>query len=387
MAYPRTFIVIGSLSFVCVGQNVSVQTANALDTGMNALNASGRTISKVVDNPSLTSLILPAASAGDALWRSLRPAPSNSSSPMYFSVASTWQERARRWHVVQGWAENWVMTCWRGLSALILLKAACMLSNMVFQMSPFPLINTIMKKQDTGDVDAAPLICIAFGCCQWTFYGSFAWWVTGKGGFLVLVYANVMGAVLGVVYVMLYHLHCKSEEWWRQLVLYYRIAVSIVLLQVVILFMRPREQALFAVGAIASTCSLLSAVSPLGCLLRVVQTQCSKPIPLPLVLASSVSAILWAACGIQLNDPMITWPNIIAIGANTILLGFASYYPQEEKLPFKDVCFEKELLLKNYKEGRNATFNTFSKDAKLVLCTDGWIQERESIADSSGGTF
>jgi uncharacterized protein with PQ loop repeat len=258
---------------------------------------------------------------------------------------------------------------------------------MVFQISPFPLIKSIVSKKDTGDVDAAPLICIAFGCCQWTFYGTFAWWVTNKGGFLVLVYANVMGALLGILYVMLYHFHCKSEEWWRQLILYYRVAIMVVLFQLLILLCCPRQQALMFVGAIASCCSLLTAVSPLFGLPRVMQLKCSKSIPLPLVLASSVSALLWAACGIQLNDPMITWPNIIAIGANTILLGFAAYYPQEETLPFEDSPSEMEKLYQTPKEGYEATqkvdtFKFSSNDSDVTSGLDGWQEH-----GSSGGTF
>jgi len=328
----------------------------------------------------MTGMSLSPSTVKDFLWRSFRTAHSNSTRPVDFSVTSTWQQRARRFHVAEEMAENWIITCWRGLSALIILKTACMLSNMIFQVSPFPLIKTILKKQDTGDVDAAPLVCIAFGCCQWTFYGWFAWWATAKAGFLVLVYANFIGALLGVVYVMLYHLHCKSEEWWRKLVIYYRIALTIVLLQVFCLCVWPPQQALLLVGSIASACSLVTAVAPLAGLPRVVKTQCSKTIPLPLILASALSAILWAVCGIKLNDPMIAWPNMVAIAANTILLGFAAYYPQEEKLPHENGPRENHLLCKGMKEGYEANFNTFSKEEDVK--EDCWI-----IADSSGGTF
>merc|ERR1719191_1557190 len=136
--------------------------------------------------------------------------------------------------------------------------------------------------------------------------------------------------------------------------MYYRIAITVVILQLLILLYCPQQKALLLVGAVASSCSLLTAVSPLFGLPRVVRTRSSKTIPLPLVLASSISALLWAACGIQLNDPMITWPNIIAIAANTILLGFAAYYPQEEMLPFEDSASEKELLYKKPKDGYEA---------------------------------
>lgn len=369
MAHPMILVIVGSLSLLCSGQNAPAQNATVVEVDGRSIELS------------------------DLLWRSFQPNPSNLTRPVDLSVESTWQERSKRWRVAQDWATNWLITCWRGFSALILLKAACMFSNMIFQISPFPLIKTIVNKQDTGDVDAAPLICIAFGCCQWTFYGAFAWCVTSKGGFLVLVYANVMGALLGIVYVMLYHLHCKSEEWWRQLVMYYRVAVTVVLFQALTLCLCPRQQSLLLVGSIASSCSLLTAVSPLFGLPRVVQLKCSKSIRLPLVLASSISALLWAACGIQLNDPMITWPNIIAIAANTILLGFAAYYPQEEMLPFEDSPSEKELLYKERKAGCEANFNTFTKantfpkDAAPILCTDGWEEFTTVVCDSSGGTF
>lgn len=330
------------------------------------------------------------------LWHSLNltfgTAPMNSTRLVGNSLEETLRQRSKRWAVVEEWTSNWIIACWRGFSALILLKAACMLSNMIFQISPFPLIKNIISKKDTGDVDAAPLICIAFGCCQWTFYGTFAWWVTGKTGFLVLIYANVVGAVLGIVYVTLYHVNCKSDEWWRQLVLYYRIALTVVMFQVCILWTRPTHQALLLIGAIASCCSLITAVAPLAGLPRVIKTKCSKTIPLPLVLASAVSALLWAVCGIQLADPMITWPNIIAIAANTILLAVAAVYPQEEKIISESECqamdkLEKECFYNVTKdEGSNVNFNTFSHKAAPILCSGGW-KEGAIIVDSSGGTF
>lgn len=385
MAFSRTLYALSAL-FLLVGflSADSSHHAQSFASNTNALETAVRHLDS--STPDLTTES--ASSVSSFLWRSFRPVPS-SARLVDSSVESTWQQRARRFQVVENWASNLIFACWRGFSALILLKGACMLSNMIFQISPYPIIKTIVSKQDTGDTDAAPLICIAFGCCQWTFYGTFAWWATGKIGFLVLVYANIIGAVLGVMYVMVYHINCKSEVWWGQLVVYYRIAVAVVFFQVLVLCMCPRQQALLLVGTIASTCSLLTAIAPLAGLPRVIKVQCSKSIPMSLVLASMASALLWAACGIQLADPMITWPNMIGIAANTILLFFAAYYPQEEKLPLDDLVHassEKQFLCNPKKEGYEANFNTFAKDTVPIVCTDGW-KEHAVVADSSGGTF
>ena len=53
---------------------------------------------------------------------------------------------------------------------------------------------------------------------QWCFYGFFAYIYTGNHGFLVVVYANIIGALMGYYYAYIFQqnvtrmIEAKSEE-------------------------------------------------------------------------------------------------------------------------------------------------------------------------------
>merc|ERR1740130_2379071 len=107
-------------------------------------------------------------------------------------------------HGVFGWLRF-------SLSFAIIIKALCMMSNILFQASPLPAAKLFMEQGDTGDTDSAPFISIAYGSSQWCFYGLFAFIVTGKSGFLVLVYSNIVGAILGLYYVYSFNKNCSNK--------------------------------------------------------------------------------------------------------------------------------------------------------------------------------
>merc|ERR1719379_1166024 len=109
------------------------------------------------------------------------------------------------------------------LSFAVIIKVACMLSNVAFQVSPYPLVKGFKCEGDTGDSDAGPFVAIAFGGCQWCFYGFFAYFVTGKSGFLVLVYSNLLGAILGVYYTWAFQANCRTVQALGAFMMYLRV--------------------------------------------------------------------------------------------------------------------------------------------------------------------
>lgn len=217
----------------------------------------------------------------------------------------------------------------RSISMFAILKAACMGSNVVFQISPYPQVRQIRKEQSTGQSDGAPFVSIAFSCCQWFFYGTFAWLVTGKDGFLVIVYANSLGMVLGVFYVWIFHANCKDEAKRDMQILYYRVIASLVLAQIVMIALLPSERALFYSGLVASACTLMSACSPLTSVPVVLKTKSSQGMPMLLILALFVSSLLWFACGVILADNCLIYPNFVGCCTSFFLLGLTWQYPQD----------------------------------------------------------
>merc|ERR1719230_1297697 len=112
--------------------------------------------------------------------------------------------------------------------------------NIFYQASPLPLISEFKAKGDTGDSDIAPFIATAYGGWQWCFYGLFAYVVTQKSGFLVLVYSNVVGATLGLYYVYAFTLNCNNIAMLQKAPKYYLVLGTLVLVQfVAIMALKP----------------------------------------------------------------------------------------------------------------------------------------------------
>jgi len=224
------------------------------------------------------------------------------------------------------WLEEQWHYYWNCLNLVFLIKAACMMSNVVVQMSPYSSIKKIRSDKNTGDFDAAPLVSIAFGCVQWSFYGIFAWLVTGKAGFLIVVYANGFGAFVGIFYVASYHTYCQCQQARMKLYQYYHMVVNLVVIQVCAIFTFSLERALLFCGAIASTTTIVSALSPWTVVSTVISTQSSERMPVPLLAASLVSSGLWCFCGLLLWDIWIMVPNFVGILSNIFLVAIALKY-------------------------------------------------------------
>lgn len=214
-------------------------------------------------------------------------------------------------------------------SFAFVIKALCMLSNVVFQVSPLPLVRKFSREQDTGEADAAPFISILYGGCQWCFYGFFAFLVTRKSGFLVLVYSNIMGAFLGIYYIWGFQANCQNKHSLSRLIVYYRGVCIIVGVQVVAIMWLSRQQALYFCGLVSSVCSVLGSCSLLSTLPVVLRDRSSASINLPLLIAGLSGALLWIVCGFILWDFLIVVPNMISLFVQGIALSFVVYFPRD----------------------------------------------------------
>jgi len=214
-------------------------------------------------------------------------------------------------------------------SMAFLIKCLCMLSNVLFQVSPYPQVAEFAQKQDTGEADAAPFISIMYSGWQWCFYGFFAYEVTQKSGFLVLVYSNMLGGVLGLYYTLAFREHCKDTKARNKCHSYLAgVSVSVSTQLCAMLFLRA-DHALFFCGLVSSLCSIGGALSLLSTLPQILQSKCSATINLRLVAVGMVSVMLWEICGIVLWDPWIILPNIACMMINLFAIVLALYFPRE----------------------------------------------------------
>jgi len=215
-------------------------------------------------------------------------------------------------------------------SFTIVVKTLCMLSNILFQASPLPQVKKFHDDNDTGDTDSAPFVSIAYGSSQWCFYGMFAYLVTSKSGFLVLVYSNVVGACLGMMYVVTFTKNCRNEKVQAMSNRYFQVLGTVIIFQLSCMALLPSVRALFISGLISSAWSIVGSLSLLTTAPQVMKTKCSKSMPLPLLVCAFMSAIIWIVCGVMLHDPWITVPNVCSLLTCVFALSLVWIYPQDK---------------------------------------------------------
>jgi len=214
-----------------------------------------------------------------------------------------------------------------GITFATMVKALCMAGNVLVQISPYPQVQRWELRGSTGEADAAPYVSICFGGWQWCYYGLFAFLITKRSGFLVLVHSNVLGAVLGTYYTVAFYRNCKNDLARQSLQKYLTAVSTLIFLQVTTIATLPVERALFLTGLISSFCSFVGAISMLASVPTVIRTKDSRSIPGPLVLANMLSAAVWCLCGWILSDPLISAPNIVGCATSGVCLYLKNLYP------------------------------------------------------------
>jgi hypothetical protein len=210
-----------------------------------------------------------------------------------------------------------------------IVKVSCIIGNVLSQLSPYPSVKKFRTKGDTGDFDALPLVSIGFNGLQWCFYGLFAWWITGNHAFMILLYANICGAIAGTYYTYYFHHLCRCEKGFSWLCRYYNIIIGILLSQALAAVVLPMRSAMFFEGFMASICSVAVAISPIACLKTVLRTGSTEAMPRELAFVSLISAVLWLTCGIMLVDWWIIVPNIVGIFAGLLAMALLYIYPNK----------------------------------------------------------
>lgn len=232
------------------------------------------------------------------------------------------------WHTWRMWPElNCLDRLLAGITFATMVKALCMAGNVLVQISPYPQVQRWELRGSTGEADAAPYVSICFGGWQWCYYGIFAFLITKRSGFLVLVHSNVLGAVLGTYYTVAFYRNCKNDLARQSLQKYLTAVSTLILLQVTTIATLPVERALFLTGLISSFCSFVGAISMLASVPTVIRTKDSRSIPGPLVLANMLSAAVWCLCGWILSDPLISAPNIVGCATSGVCLYLKQLYP------------------------------------------------------------
>lgn len=247
--------------------------------------------------------------------------------------------------LLPSWSEHPMQRLWAmlaGLSFAVLIKGMCLAGNVAVQVSPYPTVKRWEDRSCTGEADAAPYISIAYNGWQWCYYGCFAYLVTGRSGFLILVQSNCLGAILGSYYAYTFYRNCKNATARASLQKYLSAVTMLATFQACAAFTLPLPHALFLSGLVSSFCSFLGALSMLVTVPMVLRTQNSRSIPGPLVVTNFFSGVIWTLCGLMLADPLVTGPNIFCAAASATCIFLRMRYPADEsgKLELDSASFE-----------------------------------------------
>jgi hypothetical protein len=269
------------------------------------------------------------------------------------------------------------------LTTAFIVKALCMMCNIFYQASPLPLINQFNLKGDTGGADLAPFIAVAYGGWQWCFYGLFAYIVTSKSGFLVLVYSNVVGATLGLYYVYAFTLNCNNVAMLQRSSKYYYVLACIAAVQFCAIETMPSVKALFFCGLISSAWSMVSSASLVATIPEVYEKRSSQSLPLPLLVMGEISAVLWIICGVMLWDPWITFPNCFAMIVCTFALHLCYKYPADGS-----VCDENDIDadIMASAAAKQAELDDASREFQVARSSPGLLQRGLDFVSRSSAT-
>jgi solute carrier family 50 protein (sugar transporter) len=206
----------------------------------------------------------------------------------------------------------------RLLSFSFLLKAAAIMSSVALTLSPLRIIWKIQNAKDTLTFAPYCFFCVAVCGLQWCSYGTFAFLVTSNYGFLILVYSNVLGVVMGTYYIYTYWCNMNEEFRKKQFKDCCFAAAAIYVFEATVVPSCSHARALLIVGTMSACMSVLVSCAPLAELQKILKSRDASGIPSDIVMASFVASNLWLACAVLLHDMWILVPNV----AGLVLGGF-----------------------------------------------------------------
>ncbi|CAD7941846.1 unnamed protein product [Amoebophrya sp. A120] len=203
-----------------------------------------------------------------------------------------------------------------------MIKGLSIASSLCTQFAPLPEVSQIKTQKLTGSKESLSYVAIACTGLQWCLYGVSAYWYTGNHGFLIVVYANVVGACMGCYYSLTFFRFVdRTSKTFRRMQTYVLIAACVFLFQFLNFAIRPVEQYLLLSGCVSATLSVIVTLSPLATLPTVLETRSVDSMPVELSVVNFVSSWLWLATGLLLQDWWILIPNLVGI-----LVGFLTCY-------------------------------------------------------------
>jgi solute carrier family 50 protein (sugar transporter) len=205
------------------------------------------------------------------------------------------------------------------------LKVLGTASNIILQLSPLRLVTDMRMHKSAMGFSAAPLLALTACGYQWSFYGYFAFSATQNVAFLTLVYANILGLILGLYYLGTFCVY-SSGDTVNGLLRDGLICLFIFMVEGVYCALETDvSKALVCAGLLSAALSILVSCSPMVSLKSAVQTKSIDALPIDIIIASFVSCVLWSLLGILLQDSWVWIPNATGLVVGLVQLLAVAY--------------------------------------------------------------
>lgn len=193
-----------------------------------------------------------------------------------------------------------------------LLSWACI----VFTVGMFSTGLTDLKKmresKSADNIQFLPFLTTCLNNLGWLFYGSLK-----RDHTIVIV--NVIGALLQILYIVMYFLYTKQ----KRLVMLQTLAAAAVLICGWLYFTTILTEGEARLNQLGLTCSVVTVsmyLSPLTDLVAIIRSGDVQVLSFPLTVATFFTSTAWVLYGLELNDYYITVPNTPGIFTSLIRL-------------------------------------------------------------------
>lgn len=193
-----------------------------------------------------------------------------------------------------------------------LLSWACI----VFTVGMFSTGLTDLKKmresKSADNIQFLPFLTTCLNNLGWLFYGSLK-----RDHTIVIV--NVIGALLQILYIVMYFLYTKQ----KRLVMLQTLAAAAVLICGWLYFTTILTEGEARLNQLGLTCSVVTVsmyLSPLTDLVAIIRSGDVQVLSFPLTVATFFTSTAWVLYGLELNDYYIMVPNTPGIFTSLIRL-------------------------------------------------------------------
>jgi solute carrier family 50 protein (sugar transporter) len=218
---------------------------------------------------------------------------------------------------------------WTGIETV--LKVLGTISNIALQLSPLRLVTDMRMHKSALGFSPAPLLALTACGYQWSFYGYFAFNITENVAFLTLVYANILGLVLGLYFLATFYIYA-SEEQGKTIVNNGLVFLLVFAIESLYCLVEPNvERTLICAGLLSAALSIGVSFAPMVSIRSALAENSLKTLPVDIICASFTSSLLWAVLGGMLHDPWVWIPNLTGLGLGLIQLGACAYIGLDHK--------------------------------------------------------